>query len=567
VLFLHTTMQRRTIIIGCSLLLVPALLIAGAAFQLLRHEQDRLNQLARSSAVDRARGMADRLRASVQAVEDQLSADLRAMPQTDLVRALIRWQGVNPFVRNVFVWREQGGLVVPAADLSFTAEERRFVGRYEALFTGRIPWRRVPDEARHVTSAVQRQGEAGRSLQTQEAGQTVPRAGRHTIIHHRGQFTEQPAVTWIPWFAENRLFKLGWTCHKASGTVYGVELELMAVLARLVALFPREAPHGVTYVLLNGEGHFFHQIGNGSPGPDQAPDFSVSLQPQLPHWRMGGYLDPGSVASTGSAFLILSSLLLATFVAAIVLGGSLLLWQAHRNMRDAMRKTTFVSNVSHELKTPLTSIRMYAELLREGRVRDPDRQSRYLDIIVDESRRLTRLVNNVLDFGRLEQGRKHYQYESVELSGLLRQVLDAHRVRIQSAGLAVQEEIPDRLFPVRIDRDAMEQVLLNLIDNGIKYASEGGELTIRLSADDAGCRIEVMDRGPGVPEAHRRRIFEVFHRVDDSLITAKPGAGLGLSIARRLMQDMGGALTFDPRTPTGSLFTAWLPLERDDPDA
>jgi signal transduction histidine kinase len=121
------------------------------------------------------------------------------------------------------------------------------------------------------------------------------------------------------------------------------------------------------------------------------------------------------------------------------------------------------------------------------------------------------------------------------------------------------KDIPDQAIIVHTDRDALEQVVLNLVDNALKYASRGKELLIRLAVQNGFCELQVMDRGPGVPSDHRSKIFEKFHRIDDSLTTPKPGSGLGLSIARRLMRDLGGDLVYRSRAKGGSCFVVLIP--------
>ncbi|MBI5445696.1 MAG: HAMP domain-containing histidine kinase [Deltaproteobacteria bacterium] len=178
-----------------------------------------------------------------------------------------------------------------------------------------------------------------------------------------------------------------------------------------------------------------------------------------------------------------------------------------------------------------------------------------------ESQRLTRLVNNVLDFSRLEQGRKTYSRETFDLRGAVRAVLDAQAGRLQEAGVRLDVRMPEVPLRVRADRDALEQAVLNLLDNAVKYAGAGGELTVEAGRDGPGCRVRFLDRGPGVPPSHRTRIFEKFHRVDDSLAARQPGSGLGLAIARQLLRDLGGDLAYRPRKGGGASFEITLPCE------
>jgi len=257
--------------------------------------------------------------------------------------------------------------------------------------------------------------------------------------------------------------------------------------------------------------------------------------------------------------MILAGLLIAIFIVAIIVGGAMLSWLANRNMMFAQQKATFVSNVSHELKTPITSIRMYAELLKEERVKDPAKKNHYLQVIVSESQRLTRLVNNVLDFGRLEQGKKQYHFRDLDLGEFLRGAVETQRLRVQKAGMVLENEIPDRSYRIRIDPDAVEQVLVNLMDNAIKYASDGEELIVDLKFRKDHFRLMVFDRGPGIAVRHRERIFHKFHRVDNSLTTRQPGSGLGLSIARSIMRELEGDIFYEPRTGGGSCFVVLIP--------
>lgn len=566
-------MNRRIIFVYWVLFFVPTLVIGLAAFRMIRHEGERISGQARLAALDRARAIADNIRLAVSSAEDDLGDGLRRIAPGNLQAALRSWEENNPLVRNVFIWHPKRKILLPDRNNPLTPEEQRFLTRYDALFSGRVPWvaavaetngtaqasaARVPAQARNTIA-----GSADYVRQVQ-----VMRSGVKKMAQQAGRAgqSQQWAGGWIPWFTENRLSFLGWVQRDPESEVYGIELELSALLSRLIAAFPAQVDDGTVYALLDGEGQIMHQSGRADISPATRPDLAVLLAPNLPHWQVAVYFVPGSAPSeAGGGYVILASLLLAIFIAASLAGGLLLTWQARRHMRDALQKTSFVSNVSHELKTPLTSIRMYAELLSEGRITEADKVKYYLRVIVSESQRLARLVNNVLDFSRLEQGKKNYRPESLELCEFLRQFLDAHRLRLQEAGLVLSADIPAGEAWVRCDRDALEQVLLNLADNAAKYASGGKELVVKLEQDGQCCRVAFLDRGPGVPDLHRGKIFEKFYRVDNSLTARQPGSGLGLSIARRLLRDLGGDLAFEPRAGGGSCFVASIPCAAEQP--
>jgi signal transduction histidine kinase len=509
-------------------------------------------------------------------VEVELQQALYEVPGQRLVDTLLEWEATNPLIRNVFVWDGATGLEYPPAGMAATAEERQFTDRFDGLFSGRVSWASTetddaPDRPDSMAAGSPTPQRAGQQPEKQVTAAGKIRSSRQALVDlvksaEPSVETDTPDTDriarsggWIPWFVENRLYILGWV--KTDGPVYGVELELMTLLSRLIADFPAGETEGAVYTLKDDTGEILHQIGTAQLDPDAEPESILSLAPQLPHWEMAVYtLGKDAAASAGRGFLILSGLLLFIFLATIILGGGMLIWQAHRNQRDALRKTTFVSNVSHELKTPLTSIRMYAELLSAGRITAPDKKHRYLQVIVSESRRLARLVNNVLDFSRLEQGRKKYHPETIHLTEHLQEVIGAHALPVREAGMTLETAMPDEEITVQTDRDAVDQVMVNLIDNAVKYAADGGKLRVSLGVESGKARIEVADRGPGVSDAHRERIFEQFHRVDDSLTARQQGSGLGLSIARRILRDLGGDLTYRPGKDGGSCFVVTLPI-------
>ena len=205
---------------------------------------------------------------------------------------------------------------------------------------------------------------------------------------------------------------------------------------------------------------------------------------------------------------------------------------------------------------------MYAELLSTDRIKTQEKKKQYLKVIVTESQRLTRLVNNVLDFSRLEQKRKNYHLEKLDMTVFLYEILKAQSLRIKNVGLVLKEDIPDENIIVETDRDALEQVVLNIMDNAIKYAPEGKDLKIALKVRTEYCEVQFTDKGPGVPTAHRDKIFKKFHLVDDSMTTRKPGSGLGLSISRRLLRDLGGDLYYRPGEGGGSCFIVLIPFQQ-----
>jgi two-component system, OmpR family, phosphate regulon sensor histidine kinase PhoR len=431
----------------------------------------------------------------------------------------------------------------------------------------------LTDATSRATRAEQSRGSEADRARVRASGASAPSSG---AVAAAGKATAPAGAArakdaapdrrgWLPVILDERLRLVGWIQPGGAGEVRGVELELAGLISRLAATLPAETGGGEGYALRDGRSRVLHQTGAIPKSGEPAVRVPLARD-LLPGWDVVAYLLPlPESAVSGAGFFWPSALLVGVTVAAILAGGWLLRWQARQSEAEAAQKTSFVANVSHEFKTPLTTIRLYAELLEQGRVRDAAQGNDYLRTIGRETQRLARLVNNALDFSRLEQGRKKYACERINLTTELAQLAVTHSPRVAEAGLVLKSALPPDNVWVSADRDALEQIVLNLIDNACKYAADGGEIVIAaLPQPQGGAEVRVGDRGPGVPPEHRERIFDKFHRVDDALTAEKTGAGLGLSIARQLARGQGGELRYAPRTGGGAEFILELPAARQD---
>jgi signal transduction histidine kinase len=572
--------HHRSILFFWVLILVPTLVMSGAAYRLLSHEQDRMNRSARDALMAQAAAISETIHLTVDTVKDNLVQSLMAIDPGKRVPTLQDWEKTNPLVRNGFVFEPEGTLIYPKNGMGATPEQQQFIARFDALFSGRTAFDLLeapggPELPRgHApgpTAAAVQQGDARRQLVTLSKADRNPAARVAAEADMAAMETadnpEQGGTSgWLPWFSENRLHVLVLVQSQATSQVYGLEVELVTLLSRLVVDFPAMEDAGSAIVLTDGSGSVIHQSGQLKISPEIRPLSQVAVSRLLPHWHMAIYMDENRPGG-GRGFFYLSLILVGIFMAAILSGGILLTRMTLKNMKDARQKTSFVSSVSHELKTPLTSIRMSAELLLSGRVSDEKKKDRYLSVMVAESERLTRLINNVLDFGKLEQGRKHYRLSPVAVDRFLTQLIEAHRVRITAQGLRMVTHIGSEDFTVRTDRDALEQVVLNLMDNVLKYAGTGEFIKFVLTRQARAVLLTICDDGPGIPKALQDKVFDKFFRVDSSLTATQPGSGLGLSISRRILRDLGGDLFLEPGTENGCCFTARITDHDTDNDS
>jgi signal transduction histidine kinase len=253
---------------------------------------------------------------------------------------------------------------------------------------------------------------------------------------------------------------------------------------------------------------------------------------------------------------------LSALLAAVLLGGVVLaLRTASREMTLSQMKSDFVSNVSHELRTPLASIRVFGELLRLGRLAEPAKVNEYGEYIETESRRLTQLIDNLLDFSHIESGRKSYRLEPADLEEVVTDVLATFEVRLRQSGFRLSYRGPRRPLPsLDLDASAIAHSLANLIDNAVKYSGDGREVAVTLDRRGGDAVLEVRDWGIGIPRDEQRKIFDRFHRVPTGLVHDVTGTGLGLAIVRHVVDAHGGRVEVDSRPGQGSRFAIVLPL-------
>jgi signal transduction histidine kinase len=277
---------------------------------------------------------------------------------------------------------------------------------------------------------------------------------------------------------------------------------------------------------------------------------------------------PGTTIADISANFLRYNYAVLGALSLFMLGGIFLTYRnISREMNLARLKSDFVANVSHELRTPLALIRLYAETLELGRLTSKEKYQEYFRIIREESERLTALVNNILDFSRIEAGRKEYEFKETDLPQLVRSTLDSYRFQIEQNGFKFEENIAEDIPPVNVDREAIARSLLNLVNNAMKYSNDRKFIGVRLYRANGSVKLEVQDHGIGIPPSEQEKIFEKFYRCGDPLVHNIKGSGLGLSLVRHIVRAHGGEVQVESVPDKGSKFTIRLPLDRTLPTA
>jgi len=290
------------------------------------------------------------------------------------------------------------------------------------------------------------------------------------------------------------------------------------------------------------------------------PEVSRKFEDVFKGLSLGIKFQGTSVQQLGESWMHRNFIVLGILSVLIVIGLVLTKHVVSKEVALAKLKSDFVSNVSHELRTPLALIRLYAETLELGRITTKEKKHEYYKIIRKESERLTGLINNILDFSRIEAGHKEYEFRETDIADLVRNTLDSYRYQIEQQGFTLKEEIDGSLPSVCVDREAIARALLNLMNNALKYSPDEKYLRVKLYRENGSVKLEVEDRGIGITSREQTKIFEKFYRTGDPLVHNTKGSGLGLSLVRHISDAHGGSIDVDSTPGKGSRFTLTLPL-------
>ena len=505
-------MTTRQIILFVLIVCLPLALLAWLGSRLARNEQEMVQQRFRQFATERLEDTDGLIAEYFQARRRELLelTDLNDLDPKHIRRIVRR----NPGVSQIFVLDAKGSLIHPDPAGEINDSERQFLQQAEQVF---------------LDKELVRNGVGG--------DETAPPTDHGWYVRYWG-----PGLQLI---FHRRL---------ESGQVVGVLLDRSRWIADLMAQLPQTAARARTNTGLdsrsrirmeNSNKNTVYQWGLLDPDEGAQPVVELRVAEPLGSWRLTYFADAQEFASVGrSAYFSLYSALALVGIGLVV--AAVYFYREYaRQMRDSLERVNFVNQVSHELKTPLTSIRMYAELLESDfELLEPDEVGRargHLGVIVAESQRLSRLIGNVLTFARQQQKKLTSRKTAARVDEVIGRVLEQFEPVFARSQLEVTFD-GSADFPVRLDVDAAEQILCNLFSNVEKYAAEGGRIEVLSRQEDDYTIIEVADRGPGIPAACQESIFRPFYRISDR-IHSVTGTGIGLSIARQLARLHGGDVT------------------------
>ena len=516
-------MKPRLIIIFLFIVLMPLGLLAGLGVMLARDERQRLELHFRDLLTGQLRDVEAQLARFMQLRERQLEELTRQAPRdSEALRTRAR---AVPWIRQAFLLTSDGTLSYPSPRAELSETEREFLDRTREI------WQR---------------GDLFLSS-TQQAGLDADRGAEPVPQQSSAKKGPSPESTgWHAWYWGNGLNLIFWN-RREDGSCVGMELDRTRLLADMIGQLPdtdprRAKPAEGRIQLRDSNNILLHQWGAYEASQSQRPAASLALFHPLGSWRLN-YFIPTQLLAPGRGGLLFNLLAGLAALGLALIGLAVYFYRENtRAIREAAERVSFVNQVSHELKTPLTNIRLYAELMQEYTAEGDETAGRHLGVIVAECERLSRLIANVLTFSRSRRQTLRLHRGPVRIEEMIQHVLDRFRPSLERRGIQICFNAA--AAPVVLAAaDAIEQILGNLLGNVEKYAAAGGRVEIASCYADTVTTITVADQGPGIPPAEHEKIFKPFYRIHSALNEGVSGAGIGLSIARELARLHGGDLT------------------------
>ena len=509
--------QRKILIPLLLIVLLPLLLLSFAAWRMVQSERNAVAHQVQSLIAAQLQSLDDTLqdyfRRKQQQYDSELSELLQMEPEA-LSAELDRYKREQPGLRQVFLVDAEGRRVYPPEPLN--ADEQRFLERSSDF------WNNL--------GGLQPTLSGSESVNDEPASSFSKKFASQDQIESLGWYVWQ-------WGTATHLMYWRWDENKR---LWGFELDPSYLLAELIAELPATSANELArWQLLDANGGLLYQWGDYEPELRQQPELQRLLSHPLGSWSLS-YFAPSLTFGRSQLWLIA---LASVAVVGIVLSGlAWFLYREHqREMHLAQQRVNFVNQVSHELKTPLTNIRLYAELLDAELLDDQDAPRRYLDVIVSESQRLSRLINNVLSFAGWQKKRLNLRLRPAVFDDVVKAAIETFRPLLATKQIAIHAQL-QAAETANLDPDALEQILNNLFGNVEKYVPSGGEVSISTWQSGEQSFIQVQDNGPGIAPGERGRIFEPFYRIGSALTEGSSGAGLGLTISRELARLHGGEL-------------------------
>ncbi len=444
-------------------------------------------------------------------------------------------------IKQIFIADERGRLLYPSLEIFPNATEKDFLEKTDKI------WK---DKNFLISKQPAIQAFSTNNAMPQINAQVQQTSNMFNQNYIQSETQDEQKKGWFVWYWENGINLIYWRTLD-DGKIAGIEIDKTMFIADIIGKLPNTSRKSRTskisysnspsrIALFDSKDDIIYQWGNYNQEKIEKPKTELNLSYPLSSWKLKYFAssnDLDSAFTKSTMFSIILPLICVTIVFAIC--AIYFYRESKRQINEASTKVNFVNRVSHELKTPLTNIRMYAELLENNLSEEEERSLNYLQIINNESQRLSRLITNVLTFSRKQNNKLKLQKRLANIDNLTGDLIEQFKIPLEEKGIKIEfnSNVNKEL---KFDPDAIEQILINLFSNVEKYAVSGHFMSVETKELNDKIVITVKDKGPGIPKKLKEKIFDQFYRLDNKLTEGVSGTGIGLSIARELAQLHGG---------------------------
>ncbi len=512
------------------MLITPLIGIAVLGKVLAENENITSKERTRGIIANNIDGITQQIERKIESMRDQLLKDtqLENLDQEKLENILKQ----NPLVEEVFAFSSDGKLEWPTGNevITFYFKYSKVILDKQFIFENSDNYFKLPSSVTTTGS--------------ENIDQSVSQAEIEDTI------SKLPDWGWHPWFDGPGLRLIFWQ-KTHNNEIIGIILNRAKVLSDIISVLPEnkissEASNAkkppFKYTLINGMEQAIYQWGKKKVDTNTSPFYSRNLPSPLSNWKIACFCPDEYFQSSGRLWFYNTAAIIISLSVFFIAVAAILFREMRKTVKEASQRVNFASQVSHELKTPLTNIRMYAELLEESISEEDQRLSGFAGIISEESRRLTRLIANILTFSRKQRNKLVLKAGTHNPDEIIRKVIANHKPSLKQLDITPTLKLNANV-EYELDQDKFEQIIGNLINNVEKYAATGKKIEITSKISHGKLEVTVADNGPGIAPCHWEKIFQPFYRISDKASDGTAGTGIGLSIARDLTRLHDGDLT------------------------
>ncbi|MDE1464224.1 sensor histidine kinase [Spartinivicinus poritis] len=529
------TAQQKIKFVLALLILLPICILAWLSFQLQKNERIVQAHQAQNLIDSRLKAVERELTVYFEQLEIQLRSDYQTLAniqQSKLTHQVRNYLYDSPLVQNIFILADSDNITFPPDGMA-SSKEQSFINQTKPIWSNSELFQNLVSQDEMTKVQVASESDAKLEAFVSPVSQKKVVASFAPDILSSG---------WVSWYSGSHNRLLYWV-KDSTNRVIGFDLNRMRMLSDLInrlpdATYENNGLHQSSIRLLNDKSNTLYQWGSYSIDEGKQALRTRYLSPPLANWKIAYFSNKSTLAKLSWVGSLAG---LLAFAIALIGLGIYFYREQQREMFQAQQRVSFVNQVSHELKTPLTNIRMYAELLTDQLYEEDQQHNKYLKVITGESLRLSRLIENVLNFSRAQRNAIKINKAPGVVDECVKNTILAFEATLHNKGMQFEVSYTaDKT--VYFDKGIIEQILNNLFSNAEKYAHEGKKISVATQLESDQCKITVQDYGPGIPDFAYNKIFEPFYRVSSKLTDGISGTGIGLTIAQQLAKLHGGEL-------------------------